>query len=624
MSRIFRLYFMRSLPGVGAGLALVLLSILILPALKVVDDRSTLLYFALVVLLPALAVILGSLNGTESASESRIEAEAALPVSAFKRQAGAALAALAAVSAAALIMVMLLTLLNEDGGLNNIRTSLGIGAYLLALLQACAYSFVFGRMSRSLLAGAAAGAALALLTTMGILASTVVDASVIGDARGIPLKVLMFALAGVCALLSLKYIASMSDRKQRPGARNIIPVILLLSAGLIASGLLLGVSKARAHRLLVQARAGDRPFAGFISADNMHDVAFKLYENPVRGELTLAQPDGRLRVLLPGKTKKIGEFLRNPMYYMTEASLVSPEGEVWVVRREQGYALYHAAPGGPLELSAELGLKDRPLLAIFTAGSKTYMAMTRGYGDGMHYLAALVPGKPVKWELTGQTKEAARDAVIKMKKASGRYAWLSKDKQLLMAMAGGREAAVCRLPHKGAPFYHSPLYEAVKAGGRDLFFFPLIKNGKTALHYCERGKTAVPAWDAPEGYGFDFRTSHDGSAFAASSRRVDGEDEWRVFYVINDSGEMLPPIDADKVFAGRPFKWALPVKAAGKEVFFMLDGKELVKTDGNKTTSIAGLDGRPGDAAVTGAGVLFRNRAGLHLAGWDGKKRLVN
>jgi hypothetical protein len=312
------------------------------------------------------------------------------------------------------------------------------------------------------------------------------------------------------------------------------------------------------------------------------------------------------------------------MYFSTEASLVSSKGEVWVVRREQGYALYHAVPGGPLELSAKLDLKNRPLLAIFEAGDKAYLAMADTFGDCMHYVAELTPGKPVKWDFAGQTKEAAKSAVIKLKKTSGRYAWFSKDKLRLLAMTGGRETMACRLPYKGAPFYHSPLYEAVRAGGRDLFFFPLIKNGKTALHYCERGKTAAAAWDAPEGYGFEFLTNHDGSAFAATSRRVGGEDEWRVFYVINDSGEMLPPIDMDKVLAGRSFKWALPVKAAGEEVFFLLDGKELVKTDGNKITSIAGLDGEPGNAAVTGAGVLFRNRSGLHLAGWDGKQRQAN
>ena len=425
-------------------------------------------------------------------------------------------------------------------------------------------------------------------------------------------------------MLSLRYIAAVSDRKSRPSPRVVVPAVLLLSAGLLAAGLLLGVSKARAHKLLVQARAGDKAFARFLHADNTRDSAYKLLENPVKGGLTLAEPDGRLRVILPGKNKKLGEFLGNPMYFTTEASLTGPDGEVWVIRREPGYPLYHAAPGGNLQLSADLGLKDRPLLALFEEGGKTWLVMAQGYGDVMHYLAQLTPEKPVKWEFIGQTKEAARNSIIELKKKSGRYAWLSKDKKSLLLRGVSGETAACRLPLKGAPFYHSPLYGAVRAGGKDLFFVPLAKDGKTALHYCEKGKTAVPAWGGPEGYMFEFLTNHDGSVFAATSRRVGGEEEWRVFYVLNDAGEQLPPIDAHKVFAGRKYSRALPVKAAGKEVFFLLDGRELVKTDGTKTELVSRLDGDHVNTATIGSGILFRNASGLHLAGWDGRKKDLN
>lgn len=624
MTRIFRLYFGRSLPGAAALMGTALLAVLVLPPLKLVVERSTVLYFALVVLLPTLAVILGSLNGAETASEAREEAELALPVSSFGRLLGAALASLAVVALAWLLLVLVLTVLEEDAGLAGVRASLGIGAYLLALLQACAYAFVFGRLSRSLMAGAAAGTIVSLLTTMGILASTAVDAWIVGDPHGAGAKAALFILAGLASLYSLKYVGALGDRKERPSPRNVGAVALLLSAGLLFAGLLLAVSKARAHKILTQARAGDKAFANFIYAKAERDGAYKLYENPVKGELALAGPDGGLRALRSGKVKSFAEFLGSPMYFSTEASWVGPDGEVWVITREPGYPLYHAAPGGGLELSASLGIKDRPLLTMFEAGGKTWLARAEGFGDGLHYLARLTPGEPVKWELAGQTKKAAWEAVVRIKKASGRYAWLSGDRRTLLAARAGKETPVCRLPYKGAPFYHTPLYRAVRAGGKDLFFVPLMKDGRTALYYCGDGRAAAPAWGGPEGLGLEFLSNHDGSAFAARSRRVNGGDEWRVFYVVSDSGELLPPLDADRVFAGRKFGWALPVKASGKEIFFLLDGRELVKTDGAGFSSVAKLDGRQANAAAVAAGIIFRNSSGLRLAGWDGKVSPLN
>ena len=618
MNRIFILYFKKNLPGVATGLAVALLSIPLLSRFSLFADPDILLFFWVSIALPAAAVVLGGMTGAEAASETAKDAEAVLPVSGF--------AGLAAIAAIAVIAAVLLAVSGHlkhgtayiQGGLN-----FGSAAYLLGLLEACAFSFVFGKLSRSMIAGAAAGGGLAVLTTTGILASVAVDSLLLGDGRAAYFKILMLGVPGFCAILSLKYLSEISERKTKAGLRNLGPAILLLTIGLIASGGLLAVSKARAHKLLIPARQGDLAYLNFIYAKNTRDCSYKLYENPVKGEFSVVGPEGRARVVKPGKTKSYTEFFKDPVHYATEASLVRGDGSVWLVTREKEYKLYYARPGGPLEFQADLGLKDNPRLAMFRLGDKPYLAMTSRY-DSMQYLAELAPGLPVKWEFTGAGTDEGRAAVIKKKKASGKYAWLSEDKRKLIAAVNGREAAVCSLPYKGAAFYHAPLYEAVRSGNKTRFFLPLMKNGKTALYYCMPGKAAAEAWDAPEGYMFEFRTNHEGSAYTAVTRRINGNDEKRVFYVINETGKMLPPIDAGKAFAGRSFKRALPVKSVGDEVFFLLDGRTLAKTDGTKASSVAELGSRASDAAAVRDGILFRDKSGLHIAGWDGETRSLN
>lgn len=620
MNRVFALYFKKSLPGIGIGLAVALLSIPLLSRFAMFADKDIMLFFWVSMALPAAAVILGGMTGAETASETATEAEAALPVSAFSRLAGAGLAAISAIAVIAAVLLVVSGRLKNGTAFIQGGFNLGSAAYLLALLQACAFSFVFGRLSRSMIAGAAAGGGLALLTTTGILASVAVDALLLGDGREAPVKIVLLGVSGLCALFSLKYVSEIAERKARPGFRNVGAAALLLSAGLIAAGGLLAVSKGRAHKLLISARQGDKAYQSFIYARNKRDYNYKLYENPVKGEYVVVGPEGRARVALPGRTKSYVEFFKDPMHFVTETSLAGPDGDVWLVTREEDYRLYYAPPGGPLELQANLGLKANPLLAMFRIGEKSYLAMASRF-DAMQYLAELAPGKPVKWEFTGTGTDEGREAVIKKKKASGSYAWFSKDKMSLMATVNGREAAVCRLPYKGASFYHTPLYEAVSSGRITRFFVPLMRNGKTALYYCTPGKAAAPAWDAPEGYMFEFHTNHEGSAYAAVTRRTEGNDEYRVFYALNEAGEMLPPIDADKVFAGRSFRRAVPIKSVGDEVFFLLDGREVVKTDGKKVSLVADLGGKPSDAAAVRDGVLFRDKGGLNIAGWNGEIR---
>lgn len=625
MRGIFWFYFRRNLPWAGLVLAVSLLSIPMLSRFYLLQDPDILLFFWVSIILPAACLLLGAATGAETASETASGAETVLPVSGFSRLAGAALSA---VVIGALISAVLLAVSGSlkggasyiHGGFNTATTT-----YLLTMLQACIFAFVFGRLSGSVLAGAVAGGGLALLTTSGILSSIAVDSLIIYDGRTAPVKIAMLAFSAVCGLLSLKYISELHDRKARAGFRNAGAAALLLAAGLIAAGLMLASSKSRAERILAPASAGDPSFAGASVYEPVQPYGYTLYTNPVKEAVLLLGPEGRLEKLMDGKTKSYAEFFSNPLRYIVRAHLTGENGETWALLREDGTKLFYAGPGGRLAPAAELGFKDLRYATMFRIGAKAYIGM-RGSPDTMHYLAELVPGaKTLKWELLGSDSAEAGRAITKMRKASGTAAWLSADGMKLLRMSGGRETELCRLPYKGAAFYHTPVYKAVKAGDRELFFLPLRKDGRPSLYFCEKGKAARPAWNAPNDFMFKFTRNGDGSVFTSTTRRVDGQDRNRMFYALTGTGEFQPPIDADKAFSGLNFTAAEPVKAAGNETFFVLDHGKLVKlTGGTKPEIIAAWDTPVMTWRSVRDGVVYINKAGAFLVSWKGEKRRLN
>jgi hypothetical protein len=624
MSRIFLLYFRRSLPWAGLGVAVSLLSIPALSRFSMFRDPDILLFFWISIMLPAACLLLGATAGAETASETASGAETVLPVSGFARLSGAALSATA--TAALISAVLLLAAYKLKAGGASVAGGFNMPtyAYLLTMLEACVFSFVFGRLSGSVIAGIAAGGGLALLTTSGILSSIAVDALIIDDARIAPVKIAMLALSALCGLASLKYISAICDRKARPGLRNAGAAALLLAAGLLTAGGMLAASKGRAERILVPAHPGDPAFAMFAARELLPASDYSLYLNPVREELVLLTPEGRLQTLLQGRTKSYAEFFSEPMSYIVRAHSVGENGETWVLLRDKTMRLLYAAPGGELKPAPEVGISGLNYPAMFRIGGKTYMGM-RGRPDTTHYLAELVPGaKTLEWKLIGTDSASARKTIINMQKASGTTAWLSADGMKVLRTAGGRETELCRLPYQNAAFYHSPVYSAVRTAGRELFFIPLKKGGKTALYVCEKGKAPQPAWNAPEGYMFEFRRNSDGSQFTSISRRDKGEDVDRLFYILDAAGRFQPPVDADKAFAGIPFTTAVPVKAAGLETLFVLDHSRLMRlTGGGKPEELAKWDAPVLTWRTVKDGIIYVNKAGMFLVSWKGEKRQV-
>ncbi len=257
MNGIFRLYFRRNLPWAGLGVAVSLLSFPLLSHFRTFEDPDILLFFWITIMLPAACLLLGAAAGAEAASEAASGAETVLPVSGFARLSGAALSAVATAALISAVLLVVAGRLKSGGAFVQGGANMPTAAYLLTMLEACVFSFVFGRLSGSVIAGIAAGGGLAFLTTSGILSSVAVDALIIDDARIAPMKIAIMACSALCGVLSLKYISELYDRKARPGLRNSGAAALLLSAGLLAAGLMLAASKGRAERILAPAFPGD-------------------------------------------------------------------------------------------------------------------------------------------------------------------------------------------------------------------------------------------------------------------------------------------------------------------------------------------------------------------------------
>lgn len=616
MRSIFFLYFRRSLPWTAVALAAAAALMPLLTRFSAFSDPDIVRALWFTILLPAACLIIGSTAGAETAATEAAEAETQLPVSGFARLSGAALAALAA---AALLAAAIVPLYLLFGGGSVFPKGPGFvsAAYALALLLGCVYAFVFGRLSGSIFAGAAAGAVLAALTAAGALTSIGVDAMVNFDNRLAYYKLAALLFAAACALLSLKYISALGDRKAGHGLATTGLAALLLAAGVLAGGTLLASSKRNAERLLIPAFTGDIvSLAGHVLNPPTVPHAYSLLLNPVTEGVFLLGPDSSMRPLLDGRGKSYAEFLKNPLNYTVHSYVTDENGGAWALIKRDGMKLFYAEPGGKLEPAAELGFKGANFPAIFRVGAKAYLAM-RGKPDTLYYIAELIPGAgTLNWTLLGSDAAQAERAMAALQKSSGAAAWLSADRTRLLLRSGGRETEVCRLPYKGplSPSIFSP----VRSAGRDLFFVPLVRDGKKALYYCEKGKAARPAWDAP-GYLPPFFRNSDGSVYT----NVEAEEKkGLLFYMIDAEGNFLPPSRQELLLPGLKPNSAYLAKASGKELFFVLDHKQLVKSSpGRAPESLAAWDSPLMTWRTVRDGIVYMNNSGTFLVSWKGEKR---
>lgn len=615
MRNIFFLYFKRSLPWTAGALAAAAVLMPLLTRFSAFSDPDIVRALWFTILLPAACLIIGSTAGAETAAPEAAEAENQLPVSGFARLSGAALAALASAVLLAAAIVPLYLLFGGGSAFPKGPGFVSV-SYALALLLGCVYAFAFGRLSGSIFAGAAAGAVLAALTTAGVLTSIGVDAMVNFDNRLAYTKLSALPFAAACALLSLKYISALGDRKAGHGPKTTGLAALLLAAGVLAGGLLLASSKRTAEKLLIPAFAGDIVYlAGNVVNPPTVPHDYSLLLNPATEGVFLLGPDAALRPLLDGRRKSYAEFLKNPLNYTVHSYVTDEKGGAWALIKQDGMKLFYAEPGGKLEPAAELGFKGVKYPAVFRLGGKAYLAM-RGTPDTMYYLAELVPGaKSLKWELLGSDEAQAGRAMADLEKRSGAAAWLSADRTRLLRRAGGREAEVCRLPYKGT--LSSSVFKPVQAAGRELFFVPLVKDGKKALYYCEKGKPARPAWDAPAYLPPFFRNS-DGSVYVNAESKEKG----LVFYMLDAEGNFLPPARQDLLLPGVKADSAFPVKVAGNELFFVLDHNQLVRAPaGRAPESLAAWDAPLMAWRTVRDGIVYMNNSGTFLVSWKGEKR---
>lgn len=618
MNTIFRLYFRKNLAGTADGAALCLAITPVLAFFDVFLDRDIALLFWGIVVIPGGAMILGALTGADSVSPESLAAESHLPVSPFARLSGAFLSALLPIVAAAVLLLVISNFIKDGRPFFRGGLDLPSAAYVFSIAQACGISFAFGAISRSMAAGAAAGAALTLLTISGTAASVVIDIVLLADGATASFKMLIPAMAAICAALSLRNAGEIIERRPASRTRSLFIAIACLAAGPLASTLALTHSVRAGNRLLSAAGPGDRAMLNFIYAEDNSNPGYHLFENPVKGEFVLAAPDGKIRTLMRGTPKGVADFLRDPVNFMTAASLVMPDGEVWLITRGREYRLYHARPGDTLKVSGSLGVEGKPDLAMFRIGKTPYIVMRDG--KGLYSIAEPGTNGIKGWRSAGDGHEQAREYIIALKKRTGAYAWLSKTGTTLLAMSdSGRQRTICELPHKGAAFFHSPLYEGLTTDGRESFFLPLLDGERAALYYCGPGTPASPAWDSPQGYMFEFQTNPDGSAFTTVSRRDEDDYKDIKFYIVDNSGRMRLPVDAKKVFAQWKYRRARPVKASEEELIFLLDESKLIKLDSAGARHLSSIPSKRDAAKVVREGIIYRDRGGLRLVDWTGR-----
>lgn len=616
MRSIFILYFKRSLPWTAVALAAAAALMPLLTRFSAFSDPDIVRALWFTILLPASCLIIGSTAGAETAAPEAAEAENQLPVSGFARLSGAALSALAAAALLAAAVVPLY-LLFGGGSVFPKEPGFVSAAYALALLLGCVYAFAFGRLSGSIFAGAAAGAVLAALTTAGTLTSIGVDAMVNFDNRLAYSKLAALPFAAACALLALKYISALGDRKARHGIKTTGLAALLLAAGALTGGTLLASSKRNAERLLIPAFTGDIvSLAGHVVNPPTVPHDYSLLLNPVTEGVFLLGPDAALRPLLDGRRKSYAEFLKSPLNYKVHSYVTDENGGAWALIKQDGMKLFYAEPGGKLKPAAELGFKDVNFPAIFRLGGKAYLAM-RGKPDTLYYIAELIPGaRTLNWKLLGSDAAQAERAMAALEKSSGAAAWLSADRTRLLRRSGGRETEICRLPYKGQ--LSPSIFKPVQAAGRELFFVPLVKDGKKALYYCEKGKPARPAWDAP-GYLPPFFSNSDGSVY--TNVEPEGK-KGLVFYILDAGGNFLPPVKQELLLPGLNPQSAFLVKVSGKELFFVLDHSRLVKsTAGSAPETLAAWETPLMTWRPVRDGVVYMNNSGTFLVSWKGEKR---
>lgn len=615
MTRIFLFYFRRNLLWTGLGLIATLICMQLLAHSSLVaNPADTLRALWGVILLPAACLIVGATAGAEAGSPEASGAESLLPVSGFARLAGAAFAALLTAALLAAATVPISALYGSGDFLRGVTPSF----YGLTLLQGCIYAFAFGRLSGSIFAGTAAGAALAALTTTGVIISIGVDAMIQLDSRLAYQKLWGLVFSAGCAFFSLKYISALSDRKAKPGIKTTGMVALLLSTGVLTAALMFTLSKRKAERMLIPAFNGDYiSLAGYVVNPPHIPYDYSMLLNPVTEEIYRLGPDGTLSILMDGRKKSHIEFLRNPLNFIVHSNIIGENGETWALIKQNGLKLFYAEAGGKLKQAAELDGTGVKYPAVFRIGAKAYLAM-RGKPDTMHYIAELIPGaKTLQWRLIGSGAAEAQRTILNMQKDSGAGAWLSTDGRKLLVRADGRRTEACSLPY--AAEVSGKTYRPVRTANRELFFIPLVRNGKTKVYYCEKGKPALPAWDAPGYLPPVFFRNNDGSVYTSVSEK---ETSGTMFYILDDAGQFLPPLDAKKTLPGMDFKSAHLVRASAKELYFLLDDRTLVRTTaGGKPETMATWEGPPMAWRTVKDGIIRMHGSGTFLITWAGKNQ---
>ena len=605
---------------VGAFLGTVLMS-----ALLALSSHQPPLQFAALTTLCWVAggwwlmpMLYGATSGAGLRGEPAASAEAGLPLSPFKKMAGALAAMWVYFTGLGFIMGLFALLLGPqiEGGKFSLPAgseiwqiagvalaALFVGFLMILIIFTCAYAFrhaIFGGMIGMLLCGViAAGMVFGAMTHLLQRADTLRSA-LQSVAPGL---ILISLLTTAGALFSLHRLAQWGERRVKPGWLGWLLIGLGLGAGAFsAAGWLAGGYSGLSRQHIISINHwryyGD-PGLKFLPGARQSEQRYTLLETR-NGALVSVDAAGKKTLLLPEDPRNPVELVQHEWLTRMQGHAWDVDGSLWVLVRtnlpadDGQFELWHGNADAPLKshsfFKAPTGV--HPFALTHRGKELGIIAARDGNSWDTSFFAPLPP-------LSKTPVFSPRDAFLKDPKGSllltpwiesGEQAQISADGKSLTRRTAGGGTQSWSLPDGATALVKAEQFDwmprLLEAGGEKFFLVGVkLPDESRATAVCRLDGSVRLEW---RGKAAPVSAVQDDESGHLIYGKAAGRSPDVYYFVLSADGRFLPPLEVNEktvgAWLGHPLTIAKPEVAAlwikGTRLWLLIGSYGLVEVDG--------------------------------------------